>query len=175
VNLNNIKNFVELIDIFFSEKIGNTTVPNSKKIFVIEDIDCSNDVIYNRKQEYSDQNDQKNKPNLFDKISTLTLSDLLYCFDGLIELKDCIIIMTTNYIEKLDEALIRPGRINMKIELKSMKGEHVKEMLQYYYKGESIEKKYIKDYYITPAALENICLQHEKIDGVYKALDKIIE
>lgn len=46
----------------------------------------------------------------------LSLSGLLNTLDGVGSQEGRILIMTTNHIDKLDHALIRPGRIDMKIE-----------------------------------------------------------
>ncbi len=46
------------------------------------------------------------------------LSMLLNELDGLLEIENRITIMTTNRIDNLDSALIRPGRIDVKMELK---------------------------------------------------------
>ena len=47
---------------------------------------------------------------------TLTFSGLLNTLDGVASHEGRILIMTTNYINKLDNALIRPGRIDMRID-----------------------------------------------------------
>lgn len=46
----------------------------------------------------------------------LSLSGLLNILDGVASQEGRILIMTTNHIEKLDKALIRPGRVDMTIE-----------------------------------------------------------
>ena len=45
----------------------------------------------------------------------ITLSGLLNAIDGVASHEGRILVMTTNCPEKLDEALVRPGRIDMKI------------------------------------------------------------
>jgi mitochondrial chaperone BCS1 len=45
----------------------------------------------------------------------ISLSALLNVIDGVASQEGRVLIMTTNHIEKLDEALIRPGRVDMKI------------------------------------------------------------
>ena len=45
----------------------------------------------------------------------ISLSALLNILDGVASQEGRILIMTTNHIEKLDEALIRPGRVDMTI------------------------------------------------------------
>ncbi|KAI1185357.1 BCS1 N terminal-domain-containing protein [Nemania serpens] len=48
--------------------------------------------------------------------SGLSLSGLLNILDGVASQEGRILIMTTNHIEKLDKALIRPGRVDMIVE-----------------------------------------------------------
>ncbi|PQE23524.1 mitochondrial chaperone bcs1 protein [Rutstroemia sp. NJR-2017a BVV2] len=49
------------------------------------------------------------------KEGKISLSALLNVIDGVASQEGRILIMTTNHIEKLDEALIRPGRVDMSI------------------------------------------------------------
>lgn len=49
----------------------------------------------------------------------LTFSVFLNALDGIAATQSTIIMMTTNHIEKLDPALIRPGRIDHRLELKN--------------------------------------------------------
>ncbi|KAI2636697.1 BCS1 N terminal-domain-containing protein [Xylaria nigripes] len=48
--------------------------------------------------------------------SRLSLSGLLNILDGVASQEGRILIMTTNHVDKLDKALIRPGRIDMIVE-----------------------------------------------------------
>ncbi len=50
----------------------------------------------------------------FDGLNRVTLSGLLNCLDGVTSTEARIIFMTTNYLERLDPALIRPGRVDVK-------------------------------------------------------------
>ena len=50
----------------------------------------------------------------------MNLSDLLEAFDGVLEMKGRMMVLTTNHFEKLDPALIRPGRIDLTLELKRL-------------------------------------------------------
>lgn len=45
----------------------------------------------------------------------VSLSTLLNVFDGLGSSEGRVLIMTTNHIERLDPALIRPGRVDMRV------------------------------------------------------------
>jgi mitochondrial chaperone BCS1 len=46
----------------------------------------------------------------------ITMSGLLNAIDGVASQEGRVLIMTTNYPEKLDDALMRPGRIDIKVE-----------------------------------------------------------
>ncbi|CAN1162836.1 AAA-ATPase At3g28600 [Linum perenne] len=80
---------------------------SSKAIVVIEDIDCSLDIT-DEEPESEDESSSK-----------VTLSGLLNIIDGIWSASggERIIIFTTNHVEKLDEALIRRGRMDKHIEL----------------------------------------------------------
>lgn len=69
---------------------------------LIEDIDCLTDV-----------SRERNKDSMGG--SGVSLSGLLNALDGIPAQNGQIVFMTTNCIEKLDSALIRPGRIDVKL------------------------------------------------------------
>jgi chaperone BCS1 len=48
----------------------------------------------------------------------VSLSALLNVIDGVASQEGRVLIMTTNYIERLDKALIRPGRVDKKVEFR---------------------------------------------------------
>jgi chaperone BCS1 len=50
-------------------------------------------------------------------VSRISLSALLNVIDGVASQEGRILIMTTNHAEWLDDALIRPGRVDMKLNL----------------------------------------------------------
>ncbi|KAL1200919.1 AAA-ATPase [Cardamine amara subsp. amara] len=84
----------------------------SKSIIVIEDIDCSLDLTGERKDKDA-RGDKEGKKN------AVTLSGLLNFIDGIWSAcgQERILVFTTNHLGKLDEALIRRGRMDMHIEL----------------------------------------------------------
>jgi chaperone BCS1 len=90
----------------------NTT---SKSIIVIEDIDCSLELSGQRTQQVPSPGENPKAP----LESKVTLSGLLNFTDGLWSCcgDERIIIFTTNHIEKLDPALLRPGRMDMHIHM----------------------------------------------------------
>ncbi|KAF5180756.1 Aaa-atpase [Thalictrum thalictroides] len=104
---------MELANIMNNMQLRNFLVATANRsILVIEDIDCSVD-LQNREQEPRVRNEYQDPDN------KLTLSGLLNFIDGL--WSSCgderIIIFTTNHRERLDPALLRPGRMDMHIHL----------------------------------------------------------
>jgi chaperone BCS1 len=53
--------------------------------------------------------------NKKDSLSLISMSGLLNIIDGAASHEGRVLIMSTNYPEKLDEALIRPGRIDLQV------------------------------------------------------------
>lgn len=68
-------------------------------------------------------------------VNKLTLSDLLNLIDGIVETPGRIMIVTTNYPEKLDKALIRPGRIDMKVKFGYCSKSMLYDIFQFFYDG----------------------------------------
>ncbi|KAH0696803.1 hypothetical protein KY290_014220 [Solanum tuberosum] len=101
----------------------------SKSIIVIEDIDCSLDLTGQRKPKKEKEKDEKVEKDVIKeelkkageekKQSEVTLSGLLNFIDGLWSAigGERLIVFTTNFVEKLDPALIRRGRMDKHIEL----------------------------------------------------------
>lgn len=50
----------------------------------------------------------------YDGLNRVTFSGLLNCLDGVASTEARILFMTTNYLERLDPALVRPGRVDVK-------------------------------------------------------------
>lgn len=90
----------------------------------------------------------------------LNLSKLLNIIDGVPERTGQVIMMSANNIEKIDKALLRPGRIDCSIHFKKANITISKQIINTYFK---VSKKELKDlskyldYTFTPAQLFNIC------------------
>merc|ERR1712224_561737 len=61
----------------------------------------------------------------------LNLAGVLNVLDGVVDSPGRIVIMTTNHPEKLDPALIRPGRINFAMKLDFMSGEQLAKLIEH--------------------------------------------
>lgn len=182
--LDNIKTKSEFKKFFFESKYNKNNKSGSigfdKKIILLEDIDCMSDIIFDREEKYnSDPDDKSTSPNneLIEQIvnvvssdkkisnnaftknkDDITLSFILNLLDGVYETPGRIIIMTSNYIHKIDNALKRPGRIDIMLELTYVNMETIEEFYYHYY-GKKIHKRTLITLNITkltPAELVNI-------------------
>ncbi|CAI0453688.1 unnamed protein product [Linum tenue] len=99
---------------------------SSKAVVVIEDIDCSLEITGQRKKKKKAKKkttkkgeSEEEKEDETESSSKVTLSGLLNIIDGIWSASggERVIIFTTNHVEKLDEALIRKGRMDKHIEL----------------------------------------------------------
>jgi chaperone BCS1 len=66
-----------------------------------------------KKKSGSEKDNSSNSPSANATVGRLSLSALLNILDGVASQEGRVLIMTTNHIEKLDRALIRPGRVDM--------------------------------------------------------------
>ena len=204
----------QIHNLFFNENVkviknGQTetfTIPLNDRIYVLEDVDCDNELLLDRNfkttkdhkivksnnyentfesrfEQYDlhkihyadflkDDNNNKCKDNNFklrgdnelqeDTTEQLTLSYILNILDGILETPGRILIMTTNYPDKLDKALIRPGRIDINLEVGYCDICMIQEMFKFFYNKDLIidvaNDEKIQN--ITPAQLNKILLDN---------------
>lgn len=88
----------------------------------------------------------------------IKLDDLLNLWDGIRENTGRIMIITTNHYDKLDPALIRPGRIDIALNLGNTSRETIAEMYMHYYRSVIDPNDYelIPDRFYSPAEIINI-------------------
>lgn len=100
-------------------------------------------------------------PNMNDNI---TLDDLLNLWDGIRENTGRIMIITTNHYDKLDPALIRPGRIDIALNLENASRSTIAEMYLHYY-GEAMDPNdlaLIPDRFYSPAEVINFYVSNHE-------------
>ena len=99
-----------------------------------------------------------------DNNEKVTLSFILNLLDGILETPGRILIMTSNYPEKLDQALIRPGRIDINLKVGYCNNEMITQMFRYFFKHvdniENFEFNSTINKDITPAQLNQILLNN---------------
>lgn len=71
--------------------------------------------------------------------SMLTFSGLLNALDGVASSEERILFMTTNHLERLDDALIRPGRVDYKQFIGNSTDYQIKNMFLRFFPGEFVK------------------------------------
>jgi len=132
---------------------GQTTlykIPLTQRLYVIEDIDCLTEIVKQRREEALAPNVEQPKRDLVQPMGNfasyepkqipkdgegvaIDLSFILNLLDGIVEVPQRILIMTTNHPETLDKALIRPGRIDLNIQFKNMEARYIKIIFEEFY------------------------------------------
>ncbi|KPA35241.1 hypothetical protein FLAG1_12079 [Fusarium langsethiae] len=84
-------------------------------VVLLEDIDAAGATCSRDSQSEGSDSDTDARPHR-EGPKGVTLSGLLNVLDGVASQEDRVLIMTTNHPEKLDQALTRPGRIDIEVE-----------------------------------------------------------
>jgi chaperone BCS1 len=86
-------------------------------VLLLEDIDCMRGSQTREGPEVTNGQAGKTGPNVKDNatMNGVTLSGLLNVLDGFQAPNAVLFVMTTNHAEKLDPALLRPGRVDYKL------------------------------------------------------------
>jgi DNA polymerase III delta prime subunit len=174
ISLRNTTTQSQLNELFYREniEISNGTIktvvniPLNQRVYILEDIDCLTSVVLERGQNSLSEFSQENALHFRsqnEKISgdseCITLSYLLNLLDGVLETPGRILVMTTNYPEKLDKALIRPGRIDLNIHFGKATSKMIKEFIEFFYSvGFDVPEDW--NCVLTPAEVSQICSIH---------------
>uniref|UniRef100_A0A453A2W1 AAA+ ATPase domain-containing protein n=2 Tax=Aegilops tauschii subsp. strangulata TaxID=200361 RepID=A0A453A2W1_AEGTS len=152
----------------------------NRSILVVEDIDCTIEL---KQREEEDEEQSKSssteKKKAEDKV---TLSGLLNFVDGLWSTsgEERIIIFTTNYKERLDPALLRPGRMDMHIHMGYCTTEAFRILANNYH---SIDyhatypeiEKLIEEVMVTPAEVAEVLMRNDNTDVALHDLVKLLK
>ncbi|XP_048560272.1 AAA-ATPase At3g50940-like [Triticum urartu] len=152
----------------------------NRSILVVEDIDCTIEL---KQREEEDEEQSKSssteKKKAEDKV---TLSGLLNFVDGLWSTsgEERIIIFTTNYKERLDPALLRPGRMDMHIHMGYCTTEAFRILANNYH---SIDyhatypeiEKLIEEVTVTPAEVAEVLMRNDDTDVALHDLVELLK
>lgn len=92
--------------------------------------------------------------------SKISFSALLNCMDGAFSKHGVITIITTNHYDKIDSALIREGRIDIKFKVDNPDKKTVEEYLSKFYGNEIKLKNYNSNH--SMAKIQEICLSSDE-------------
>ncbi len=108
-----------------------------KRVYIIEDIDCSNwsNIVKDRNKIQSNNNDNGNInfSTFGNKNESITLNDILQFLDGIDNVPK-IFIISTNHIDTLDPAFIRPGRFDIQLEIGKLRKEDIANYYKLWFK-----------------------------------------
>ena len=175
----------------------------NNKIIVFEDIDCIGSVVLKRNAlnqlpptmpslpinnnygnnnnngpschngEHNERKNGKNASIIDDE--PVTLDDILNLWDGLQETAGRIMIISSNHYGDLDPALVRPGRIDITLEMKNASRDIIAQMYERYYnkKINKIALKDINEDFYSPAEIINLYVLHK--DDPRAFLQRLLE
>jgi chaperone BCS1 len=84
----------------------------------------------------TEKQNQNNRPGITAANQGISLSGLLNAIDGVASQEGRVLVMTTNYPEKLDDALVRPGRVDLKIQFTLASRTQIKELFMRMYRAD---------------------------------------
>lgn len=121
----------DLPDMLFG--MGEVPSTDQYRVILIEDIDCGfkNMKLLMDRDRFDNDNGNNGINN-----TTKGFASILNSLDGLLAPFNVIYVFTTNHIEKLDPALIRPGRIDIKLNIDYLNKETFKKFCKFYYNAE---------------------------------------
>jgi chaperone BCS1 len=183
----------------YNYKNEKDSITFDKKIIVIEDIDCIGDIILDRSKKNNKTDNTIEKKNKTETISDviksivdsnnentasiiskticdedapITLDDILNTWDGVIETPGRILIISSNHYEKLDPALVRPGRIDITLELLNASHKTINDLYFHLFNKEIDNQKLkdIKEFFYSPAELINIYISHKEENSFIERL-----
>jgi chaperone BCS1 len=142
------------------------------RIIIIEDIDATILKKREKKEEENNNNNNEYRPYFQQSYQDDTsLSEILNKLDGLTNLENVIYVFTTNHIENLDPALVRPGRIDKLIHIDLPDRCAYNQFCQYHF-GKSIPNNFeIKSHKLI-AELQSEIVGGKDFDDILKILGK---
>jgi chaperone BCS1 len=91
-----------------------------------------------------------------------SLSGLLNAIDGVSSSEDRILVATTNHLEKLDKALIRPGRFELILKIDNMCNEVARKMFAKFYPTFEVPDSFIVRPGVSPAEFQCMAIANKE-------------
>lgn len=106
------------------------SIAPQQTIILLEDIDAA----------FVSREETEEQKAAFRGLNRVTLSGLLNALDGVASAEGRIVFMTTNYLDRLDPALIRPGRVDMKEYIGHCTRHQLDQMYRRFYDGPDVNQ-----------------------------------
>lgn len=104
-----------------------------------------------------------------DPVHKVDIKSLLNALDGPVPLDNRIVFITSNHVEELNSALIRPGRIDLVVEIKPLNDTDIRHYVRVNYQQELPANVEFGN--LTGAEIQQIMLEHiDDFDGFQKQL-----
>jgi hypothetical protein len=173
VQLSEIKTKAQLHHLFFNDEVHvwngvqteKYTIPVSERLYVIEDIDAMGDTVLRREWKKPTPATKPKEDDPFlsrekEEKDVIDLAFILNLLDGTLEANGRILAITTNFPERIDRALIRPGRIDMIVNFKKCNLAVVQEMVRSFYDSDTIVDDESLNYKWSPAEVNQILFRN---------------
>ena len=176
--------FNDEIHVYTGQNIERYTIPIQERLYVIEDIDAMGDVVLERRWKKPTADDvapKKQVDPLFgedDEVfkEPIDLAFLLNLLDGTLEANGRMMIITSNFPERIDRALIRPGRIDMSVKFRKCNRRILREIVEGFYDLTDVQHELFEnpamDYKWSPAEVNQILFQN--FDDSSAAMDELL-
>jgi len=131
-----------------------------QSIILLEDVDAA----------FVSREDSEQVKTAYQGINRVTLSGFLNCLDGVASSEARILFMTTNYKERLDPALIRPGRVDFQALITYCTTTQIKDLFKNFYpeSDQHLQDNFVNrlkelrlDPKLSPAALQGHFMVHK--------------
>lgn len=133
-------------------------VAPEQTIILLEDIDAA----------FVSRESTLQQKSAYDGLNRITFSGLLNCLDGVASTEARIVFMTTNYIDRLDPALIRPGRIDVKEYIGYCTQYQLEEMFKQFFgdtessrSQQFAQKVFESGQTVSPAQIQGFFMKHK--------------
>lgn len=168
-------------DIVYTDKavsLTNAAAIINDEIIVIEEIDTK--VMAKRKQPFEIDDEETTIPKDLEKnipreelisAQRIEFGNLLSSLDGLISNHGRVVVMTTNHIDFLDPALIRPGRIDVIVEVGYLDTETFNNFLVRFFPDHK-HSDYIMCKEVSPVQIQNDIVQGKSLQEIISKYTK---
>jgi hypothetical protein len=185
INLNHIRDITMLYDAFHSSVLAGQHVDHTRRLYYIPEVDTQAlEVLKKRDDDETPQpsitplvvqDTVETKSTKYMKKSTAadcfnkkpTLGEILNVLDGVPERHGHILVLDTNYLDRLDPALVRPGRVDRILSWNKMSSRAVHDYLENYFETQIPKTVVFPNHRYTAAELQAaVCLKSSWQDFV---------